>query len=184
MVGPDIEYVVVESDLPTGTPERYVLGEERLAAYRSELGERRQPVVERLTGRDLLGRSYTPPMTYFLGHEQAFRVVEADFVTTADGTGLVHTAGAFGEEDKAITDREGIELVVPVAQGRHVHVPGRPTTPGMHVFDANLPSSTTSRRCTRRDGERRAERHARHGAAAPRDLRALLPALLALPASR
>ncbi|MEJ7796629.1 MAG: isoleucine--tRNA ligase, partial [Nocardioides sp.] len=141
MVHPDIEYVVVESSF-TGTPERYVIGAERLAAYAKELTDEgsddvQGQVVERLTGRDLLGRSYTPPMAYFLGHEKAFRVVEADFVTTTDGTGLVHTAGAFGEEDKAITDREGIELVVPVA------LDGTFTFPvtdyeGMHVFDSNL----------------------------------------------
>ena len=140
MVHPDIEYVVVESSF-TGRPERYVIGAERLAAYARELQdddrELEDQVVERLTGRDLLGRSYTPPMSYFEGHAKAFRVVEADFVTTGDGTGLVHTAGAFGEEDKAITDREGIELVVPVA------LDGTFTFPvtdyeGMHVFDANL----------------------------------------------
>jgi isoleucyl-tRNA synthetase len=137
MVGEDIDYVVVESDLPTGTTERYLLGEERLPAYRRELGED-APVVERLKGRDLLGRSYTPPFTYFEGHPHAHRVVEAPFVTTVDGTGLVHSAGAFGEEDKAITDREGIELIVAVAKD------GRFTPPideyaGMHVFDANIP---------------------------------------------
>ncbi len=140
MVHPDIEYVVVESSF-TGRPERYVIGAERLAAYARELQdddrELEDQVVERLTGRDLLGRSYTPPMSYFEGHPKAFRIVEADFVTTGDGTGLVHTAGAFGEEDKAITDREGIELVVPVA------LDGTFTFPvtdyeGMHVFDANL----------------------------------------------
>jgi isoleucyl-tRNA synthetase len=135
MVGPDIDYVVVESDV-TGTMERYVVGEARLAAYSRELGE--DPVVlERLKGSDLLGRSYTPPFSYYAGHENAHRVFEAEFVTTEDGTGLVHTAGAFGEEDKIVTDREGIAPVIPVGKD------GRFTAPvddyaGMHVFDANL----------------------------------------------
>ena len=119
---------------PSGTSSR----EARLAAYARELGRRRRTVVERLKGSDLLGRTYTPPFTYFLGHENAFRVVEADFVTTDDGTGLVHTAGAFGEDDKVVTDREGIEPVIPVAKD------GKFTAPvdeyaGMQVFDANLP---------------------------------------------
>ena len=118
-----------------------------------------EPVVERLTGRDLLGRSYTPPFSYYLGHEQAFRVVEADFVTTEDGTGLVHTAGAFGEEDKVVTDREGIEPVVPVAKD------GKFTFPvtdyeGLQVFDANLRSSTTSRRRPRARASRARSRPA------------------------
>jgi len=142
MVHPDIEYVVVESAKPTGTTERYVLGAERLTAYARELTEDDREladqVVERLHGRDLLGRSYTPPMSYFAGHDKAFRVVEADFVTTTDGTGLVHTAGAFGEEDKVITDREGIEAVVPVAKDGTFTFPITDYE-GLHVFDANIP---------------------------------------------
>ncbi len=142
MVGEDIDYVVVEAGVP-GDPdrvERYVLAEARLAAYARELGgEDGEPVVlERLKGSDLLGRTYTPPFAYYLGHPRAFRVVPADMVTTTDGTGLVHTAGAFGEEDKVVTDREGIEAVMPVGKD------GRFLTPveeyaGQLVFDANLP---------------------------------------------
>jgi isoleucyl-tRNA synthetase len=141
MVHPDIEYVVVESDF-TGTTERYVIGAERLAAYSRELKNEsseteEEQVVARLTGRDLLGRTYTPPFGYFLGHDNAFRVVEADFVTTTDGTGLVHSAGAFGEEDKMVTDREGIEAVMPVGKDGRFHHPVDEYA-GMLVFDANL----------------------------------------------
>jgi len=141
MVHPDIEYLVVSSSTPTGTSERYVIGAERLAAYSRELVEGDGPIedqiVARVHGRDLLGRSYTPPFGYYLGHQNAFRVVEADFVTTGDGTGLVHSAGAFGEDDKIVTDREDIEAVMPVGKD------GRFTAPvdeyaGMLVFDANL----------------------------------------------
>jgi len=141
MVHPDIEYLVVSSSTPTGSAERYVIGAERLAAYSRELLEGDGPIedqiVERVHGRDLMGRSYTPPFGYYLGHENAFRVVEADFVTTGDGTGLVHSAGAFGEDDKIVTDREDIEAVMPVGKD------GRFTAPvneyaGMLVFDANL----------------------------------------------
>ncbi|HHU09278.1 MAG TPA: class I tRNA ligase family protein, partial [Intrasporangiaceae bacterium] len=143
MVGEDIEYVVVESSLPTGSTERYVIAEARMQAYAREFtgdakGDVSALVVERLTGADLVGASYTPPMDYYLGHENAFRIVPAEFVTTTDGTGLVHTAGAFGEEDKVITDREGIEVVVPVG------IDGTFTYPvddyaGLLVLDANLP---------------------------------------------
>ena len=120
-----------------------------------------------------------PPFSYYLGHEHAHRVFPADFVTTEDGTGLVHTAGAFGEEDKIVTDRGGIEPVMPVGPD------GRFTCPvtdyeGMQVFDANPhdhrpPQGRDARRGRDRLG------HRGHGAAAPRDLRPLLPALLALP---
>ncbi len=135
MVGADIDYVVVESDA-TGATERYLIAEPRLAAYARELGE--DPVVvERVKGADLVGRTYTPPFSYYLGRENAFRLVEAEFVTTTDGTGLVHTAGAFGEDDKIITDRENIEAVMPVAKdGRFTHPVDEYA--GMLVFDANL----------------------------------------------
>ncbi|WP_205471290.1 isoleucine--tRNA ligase [Nocardioides sp. SYSU D00038] len=138
MVGSTIDYVVVEAPVP-GTEEtaRYLVAEARLAAYARELGD--EPVVvARHTGAELVGSTYVPPFTYYLGRENAFRVVAADeAVTTTDGVGLVHTAGAFGEVDKEVTDREGIEAVMPVGKD------GRFTSPvddyaGMLVFDANL----------------------------------------------
>ena len=142
MVGPEIDYVVVESDV-TGVTERYVIAEARLAAYAKDLfgdaaAEAASRIVQRLTGAELIGRSYEPPFRYYRGHPRAHRVVEADFVTTTDGTGLVHSAGAFGEEDKEVTDREGIDPVMPVGPN------GAFTFPvvdyeGLLVFDANAP---------------------------------------------
>ncbi len=137
MVGADIDYAVVAAPHPSDPTrsERYVLAEARLPAYRRELGE--EPVVEqRLRGSDLVGLDYTPPFAYYLGHAGAFRVVEADFVTTTDGTGMVHTAGAYGEDDKAVTDREGIEVVLPVQLDGTFGHPVEDYA-GMLVFDAN-----------------------------------------------
>ncbi|MEJ7834500.1 MAG: class I tRNA ligase family protein, partial [Nocardioides sp.] len=141
MVGEDIDYVVVASEA-SGVPQRYLIAESRLAAYSREFGVSTGSTAEfdilsRVKGADLVGRTYTPPFSYYLGHENAFRVVAAEFVTTTDGTGLVHTAGAFGEDDKVVTDRENIEAVMPVGKD------GRFTAPvdeyaGMLVFDANL----------------------------------------------
>ena len=87
-------------------------------------------------------------------------VVEAEFVTTTDGTGLVHTAGAFGEDDKVVTDREGIEPVMPVGKD------GRFTFPvteyeGMQVFDANLPIIDHLRAATRGEAGRLGHARAR-----------------------
>ncbi len=123
-------------------------------------GSRRTPassatsptVTWRGKGADLVGLVYTPPFSYYLGHEKAFRVVPAEFVTTTDGTGLVHTAGAFGEDDKIVTDREGIEPVMPVGKD------GRFTFPvveyeGMHVFDANLHIIDHLKAATNGEGE-------------------------------
>jgi isoleucyl-tRNA synthetase len=155
MVHPDIEYVVVESSF-TGTRERYLLGAERLAAYARELTDEgsdsvEDQVVQRFTGADLLESTYTPPMSYYLGHARAFRLVPAEFVTTTDGTGLVHTAGAFGEDDKVVTDREGIEPVVPVAKDG-TFTPPVVDYAGMHVFDANIAIIEHLKNMTRGEG--------------------------------
>ncbi|MCH8613375.1 isoleucine--tRNA ligase [Arsenicicoccus dermatophilus] len=157
MVGEDITYVVVESDLPTGRTERYLLAEPRLQAYARELfGDAKADVAERVLerhqGADLVGLTYDPPFSYYRGHDRAFRLVPAEFVTTTDGTGLVHTAGAFGEDDKVVTDREGIEAVMPVGGD------GRFTAPvedyqGQHVFEANAPIIKHLKAVTRGEGE-------------------------------
>ncbi len=156
MVGSDIEYVVVEAPVPgTGAVAKYLLAEARLAAYSRELADDNGEftVLGRYRGADLLGRTYTPPFSYFLGHAGAFRVVAADeAVTTTDGTGVVHTAGAFGEVDKEVTDREGIEAVMPVGKdGRFTH----PVVEyaGMLVFDANLQIIDHLKAATKGQGE-------------------------------
>ncbi len=132
MVGSDIEYVVVDVD-----GVRHLLAEARLATYARELGETPE-VTWRGLGSELVGLTYTPPFSYYLGRERAFRVVPADdAVTTTDGTGLVHTAGAFGEVDKEVTDREGIEAVMPVGKDGRFSAPVEDYA-GMLVFDANL----------------------------------------------
>jgi isoleucyl-tRNA synthetase len=132
-VNPEIDYVVVEH-----SAERYLLAEARLDAYARELGEdATERIVSRLKGSDLLGRRYVPPFSYFLGHTNAHQVLAGDFVTTDEGTGIVHMAPAFGEDDKMIGDAAEIIAVVPVdASGKftaEVH-----DYEGVHVFDANF----------------------------------------------
>ncbi|MEU3274172.1 isoleucine--tRNA ligase [Saccharomonospora sp. NPDC006951] len=129
-VHPDVDYVVVESG-----GNRFVLAEARLAAYAKELGE--EPVVAgRYKGSGLLGTRYAPPFPYFVGRDNAHQVLAADYVTTDDGTGIVHIAPAYGEEDKVVTDAAGITPVTPVdAKGRFdAQVPDYE---GQNVFDAN-----------------------------------------------
>ncbi|MFI8527657.1 isoleucine--tRNA ligase [Promicromonospora sukumoe] len=140
MVGPDVDYAIVESSF-TGTPQRYVLAEARVAAYARELtdeGNDEPTVVGHLKGSDLLGAAYEPPFAYYEGHPGAHRVVEADFVTTTDGTGLVHNAGAFGEEDKQVSDREGVDPVIPVGADGAFTFPVEEYA-GLQVFAANAP---------------------------------------------
>ncbi|GAA2984526.1 isoleucine--tRNA ligase [Actinokineospora diospyrosa] len=129
-VHPDVDYVVVESN-----GQRYLLAEARVGAYARELGED-VPVVARYKGSDLLGTRYLPPFDFFVGRTNAHQVLAADYVTTEDGTGIVHIAPAFGEEDKVVTDAAGIEVVIPVDP--HGRFTGEVAPyEGQHVFDAN-----------------------------------------------
>jgi isoleucyl-tRNA synthetase len=130
-VNPDVTYVHVQGS----DGRRYVLAEARLAAYARELGEE-PTVLGSYRGSDLLGLRYVPPFPYFMDSANAFRVLPGDFVTTEDGTGIVHMAPAYGEDDKATADAAAIEAVTPVdAKGRFdVTVPDYA---GLHVFDAN-----------------------------------------------
>jgi isoleucyl-tRNA synthetase len=133
-VHPDIDYVLIE---PGHGAERYVLAEARLGAYARELGEDiADRVIARFSGSDLLGTRYTPPFDFFAGRENAHRVLSADYVTTEDGTGIVHIAPAFGEEDKVVTDAAGIEPVVPV-DGHGRFTTEVPPYAGLQVFEAN-----------------------------------------------
>ncbi len=129
-VNPDVTYVLVRVE-----DRRFVLAQARLAAYARELGEEPE-ILATLPGEQLLGLRYLPPFPYFLDSPNAFQVLRGDFVTTEDGTGIVHMAPAYGEDDKATTDTVGIVPVTPVdSKGRFDATV--PDYQGQHVFDAN-----------------------------------------------
>jgi isoleucyl-tRNA synthetase len=130
-VNPDVTYVQVEG----ADGRRYVLAEARVAAYARELGEE-PTVVNAFLGHDLLGIHYVPPLPYFMDSPNAFCVLPGDFVTTEDGTGIVHMAPAYGEDDKATADAADIVAVTPVdSKGRFDATV--PDYAGQHVFAAN-----------------------------------------------
>ena len=129
-VNPEVTYVVVEKD-----GRRYVLADARVAAYARELGEE-PTVLATFSGAELIGVHYVPPFPYFMDSANAFQVLAADFVSTEDGTGLVHLAPAYGEDDMATAQAAGIAAVTPVdAKGRFDA--GVPDYAGQRVFDAN-----------------------------------------------
>ncbi|WP_163798791.1 isoleucine--tRNA ligase [Mycolicibacterium sediminis] len=132
-VNPEIDYVVVDAD-----GRRFVLAQSRLASYARELGEE-PTVLATLSGRDLLGLRYVPPFAYFVDADEArnaFQVLPGDFVTTDDGTGIVHMAPAYGEDDKTTADAADIVAVTPVdAKGRFDRTV--PDYAGLQVFEAN-----------------------------------------------
>ncbi|BCJ63836.1 isoleucine--tRNA ligase [Polymorphospora rubra] len=132
-VGPDIEYAVLERD-----GERFVVGAARIAAYAKELEGFTQ--VGTVLGRDLVGRRYTPLFDFLVERAgpNAYQVLGAEFVTTEDGTGVVHLAPAFGEDDQATCNAAGIPTIVTVDE--HTRFTALvPPYEGQQVFDANKP---------------------------------------------
>ena len=133
-VGPTIDYAVMEQADKDGVAQRYILAESRLGAYEKELNGAVQVGI--LTGAELVGRRYTPLFPYFADTENAFHVLAADFVSTEDGTGVVHLAPGFGEEDQIVCNAVGIPTICPMDEhGRFTA--DVPTYAGVHVFDAN-----------------------------------------------
>ena len=108
-VGADIDYVKV-ADADSG--RSFYLAEARLDAYREE--HPGLAVEARVKGSDLVGRRYRPLFEYFEAEQArgAFVVVADDYVTTDEGTGLVHQAPAFGEDDYRVLQQAGIEAFV------------------------------------------------------------------------
>ncbi|TDD28193.1 isoleucine--tRNA ligase [Kribbella turkmenica] len=136
-VGPDLDYVVVND--AEGRP--VILAEARLAAYAGAHGDFAglgDEVLRRLKGADLVGLHYTPLFDFLAGTTNAFQVIAAEHVTTDDGTGVVHLAPAYGEEDQLACEAAGIPTVLTVDDGaRFTGVV--PPYQGMHVFEANRP---------------------------------------------
>ncbi|KSU77299.1 isoleucine--tRNA ligase [Rhodococcus qingshengii] len=130
-VHPEVDYVQVLGE----DGKRYVLAEARVAHYARELGEDPE-VVSRHKGAELVGLSYVPPFDFFLGHPNAHVVLSADYVTTDSGTGIVHLAPAFGEEDMDVATANGIEVVQPLDPGGKF-TSMVPPYEGLMVFDAN-----------------------------------------------
>ena len=111
-VGSAIDYVKVRHVDPHQGEEHLILAEARLGVLDENVD-----IVERFKGRDLIGLHYGPAFEYFLDEESAdaaWRVVEGDFVSTEDGTGVVHIAPAFGADDYTVGQREGLPLLNPV----------------------------------------------------------------------
>jgi isoleucyl-tRNA synthetase len=110
-VGPDVEYATVEVDR-----ERVILAAELVEKV---LGEDGYEVLSRTKGRNLEGKRYSRPFGYVPveraeGYENLWTVVLGDYVTTTEGTGLVHTAPAYGEEDARTGRRYGLPTIHPV----------------------------------------------------------------------
>jgi len=130
-VGPNIQYVLVETQNPyTREAIRVWLAEERLANYFAAEMENQEPAVDQkkpawkrigqAKGSALAGLRYEPLFNYARSEQgDAYRVIPGDFVTTADGTGMVHIAPSFGSDDFKVAAQHGIgSLTLVDEQGR------------------------------------------------------------------
>lgn len=138
-VHPNETYVVVEVAGEKAPAQfagsRVVLAEARLSAYSRELGKKPK-VMARVTGSELAGLSYTPVFNYFADNANSFQILLADYVTMDSGTGVVHQAPAFGEDDMNTCNKYDIPLVIPVdMDGKFISEV--PEYEGLLVFDAN-----------------------------------------------
>ena len=113
-VGPDIEYVRVLSANPyTGEQAIYVLAEKLVGTWFN--GKTPFEVLPgTFRGRELVGIRYKQLIPWFKPQGDAFRVIEGDYVTTEDGTGIVHIAPTFGADDKRVAAAAGIVGIMPV----------------------------------------------------------------------
>ena len=111
-VGPKIDYVIVKGENPyTKVEALYLLAEARLAAYSKELGETPE-VLWRGKGADLVGIEYEQLIPWANPGEGAFKIIPGDYVTTEDGTGIVHIAPTFGADDAFVAKKAGVPGMV------------------------------------------------------------------------
>ena len=111
-VGPKIDYVVVRGENPyTKIPALYLLAEARLGAYSKELGETPE-ILWRGKGTELVGIEYEQLIPWARPDGDAFRIIAGDYVTTEDGTGIVHIAPTFGADDAFVAKKAGIAGMV------------------------------------------------------------------------
>ncbi len=153
-VGPDIRYCVVPSG-PRGAADgaaagaaEYLLAGDTVAAYAKDLGyeaaeDALAAVTRSVTGSELGGVRYRPLWDYYTDVEtwntqNAWQVLVADYVATGEGTGIVHQAPAYGEDDQLTCAEAGIPVIVSVDEGG-IFLPMFGEIAGLQVFEANKP---------------------------------------------
>ena len=111
-VGKDIDYSIINLN-----NENLIIASSVLENFKDVLEDSKK--IKVIKGENIIGTKYFPLFDYFIGTKNAFRVLEADFVNTEEGTGIVHMAPGFGEDDQLVCEENGIPIVCPVDdQGR------------------------------------------------------------------
>jgi isoleucyl-tRNA synthetase len=136
-VGANIDYVRIRiMNHESGIKEEYILAKERLAEYEKLLGD--YEMVGKIKGQDLVGKKYKPLFDYYSknekleNHDNGWKIYAGDFVTTEDGTGVVHIAPAFGEDDLNLGKQYNLPFVQHVGMDGVIK-PEAGEFAGMHV---------------------------------------------------
>ncbi|MBN2454749.1 isoleucine--tRNA ligase [Candidatus Woesearchaeota archaeon] len=127
-VHPDIVYSVVEHE-----GKQYILAKDAIPRYFKE-----PVVIEEFNGSDIVGKEYVPLFSYYEGKvdKKAWIVTDAKFVTTEEGTGIVHQAPAFGEEDYDNCREKGLAFVQPINEDG-IFTDEAPDFKGLYAKDAD-----------------------------------------------
>lgn len=147
-VGKEIEYVLVKTFNPySGEPVMVILAKNLVSRYFPEKnaslsfdeyksGNKDIPfqVIAETTGKDLVGLEYEQLIPYMNPGEGAFRVIPGDYVTTADGTGIVHIAPTFGADDKRVAAEAGVPPMMLTDKNKTLH-PMVDTTGKFYLID-------------------------------------------------
>ncbi len=144
-VGPEVEYAVVPA---ADGSSRFLLAADTVASYAKELGYEdaadARAVIERtVVGSELGGIRYERLWDFYadvetFGTENAWQILVADYVETGEGTGIVHQAPAYGEDDQIVCAQAGIPVILSVDDGGRF-LPEIEGVAGLQVFEANKP---------------------------------------------
>ncbi|MEI6221290.1 MAG: isoleucine--tRNA ligase [bacterium] len=128
-VGQDIDYV----KLKIGSKDTYILAEARIEQI---IGNHEYEILEKLQGKDLVGTKYTSLFEKELAPGKAYEIVAADYVSIDDGTGIVHIAPAYGEDDLQVGQKEGAPFFQHITMDGFVNS-SFPLFEGQHVWKTN-----------------------------------------------
>ena len=163
-VGPDIDYVVVPAGERSDNPgASYLLAGDTIAAYVKELGyedvaSATAAITRKLKGSELGDVNYDRVFDYYADVDawdmgSAWRILVADYVATGEGTGIVHQAPAYGEDDQLTCQAAGIPVIISVDDAGKF-LPQVSDVAGLQVFDANKPLIKSLRQSGRLFAER------------------------------
>lgn len=130
-IGNKLEYVGIANEEKN---EFLILAKSSLAKYKKELGEK--PNIVSIPVEEIANKEYEPLFPYFKTHPHSFKAIIADFVEEGEGTGIVHMAPGFGEDDQIVCQQHNIELVCPVDNaGKFTHEVI--DFEGLNIFESN-----------------------------------------------